>query len=159
MFLNNKTLILIELFKVIFMESNMLVRDVMTKKVKVVREDTNLHEIIATLSSFEINSLIVVQGEKPVGIITTKDALVRGFEHGLPVTAITAKMVASSPLTTIGEEVTVEEAARLMKRSKIKHLPVVSDGKLVGMLSDIDILFAMPSMLSTMEEVCHPSQK
>jgi CBS domain-containing protein len=141
------------------MESNMLVRDVMTKKVKVVREDTNLHEIIATLSSFEINSVIVVQGEKPVGIITTKDALVRGFEHGLPVTAITAKMVASSPLTTIGEEASIGEAAGLMKRAKIKHLPVVSDGKLVGIISDIDILFAMPSMLETMEEVCHPSQK
>jgi CBS domain-containing protein len=136
------------------MASNVLVREVMTKNVKVVREDTNLHEVIATLSSFNINSLIVVQGERPVGIITTKDALVRGFEHGMPVTAIKAAMVASSPLTTIGEEATVDEAARLMKRSKIKHLPVVKDGKLVGILSDMDILFSVPSMLITMEEVC-----
>ena len=136
----------------------MLVRDVMTKKVKVVREDTTLHEVIATLSSFEINSLIVVQGERPVGIVTTKDALVRGFEHGLPVTAITAGMVASSPLSTISEEASVNEAARLMKRSKIKHLPVVSDGKLVGIITDTDIMFAVPSMLSTMEEVCRPQK-
>ena len=140
------------------MASNMLVRDAMTKKVKVVREDTTLHEVIATLSSFEINSLIVVQSERPVGIITTKDALVRGFEHGMPTTAITAGMVASSPLTTIGPEATLDEAARIMKRSKIKHLPVVDEGKLVGILSDTDILFAMPNMLSTMEEVCHPRQ-
>lgn len=140
------------------MASNILVRDAMTKKVKVVREDTTLHEVIATLSSFEINSLLVVQGEKPVGIITTKDALVRGFEHGMPVTAITAGMVASSPLTTIGPEAALDEAARMMKRSKIKHLPVVDEGKLIGILSDTDILFAMPNMLSTMEEVCHPKQ-
>ncbi len=136
----------------------MLVRDIMSKNVKVVREDTTLHEIIATLSSFDINSLIVVQGQKPVGIVTTKDALVRGFEHGLPTSAITAKMVASSPLTTIGEEAPVEEAARLMKRAKIKHLPVVNDGKLVGIIADIDIVFAMPTMLSTMEEVCRPQK-
>jgi CBS domain-containing protein len=140
------------------MATNVLVRDVMKKKVKVVREDTNLQEIIATLSSFEINSLIVVQGEKPVGIITTKDALVRGFEHGMPASAITAKMIASSPVTTISEESSLNQAAQIMKRSKIKHLPVVKDGKLVGILSDIDIVFEMPSMLSTMEEVCRPQK-
>ena len=140
------------------MATNVLVRDVMKKKVKVVREDTNLQEIIATLSSFEINSLIVVQGEKPVGIITTKDALVRGFEHGMPASAITAKMIASSPVTTISEESSLNQAAQIMKRSKIKHLPVVSDGKLVGILSDIDIVFEMPSMMSAMEEVCRPQK-
>jgi CBS domain-containing protein len=140
------------------MASNMLVRDVMKKKVKVVREDTNLQEIIATLSSFEMNALIVVQGEKPVGIITTKDALVRGFQHGMPASAITAKMLATSPLTTIREEAMLDEAADLMKRAKIKHLPVVNDGKLVGIVSDIDIVFAVPLMMKTMEQICHPQQ-
>ena len=140
------------------MASNMLVRDVMKKKIKVVREDTNLQEIIATFSSFDLNSLIVVQGEKPVGIITTKDALVRGFDHGMPASAITAKMVASSPVTTIREEAMLDEAADLMKRSKIKQLPVVNDGKLVGIVSDLDIVYAVPSMMKTMEQICHPQQ-
>jgi CBS domain-containing protein len=45
-----------------------------------------------------------------------------------------------------------------MKRSKIKHLPVVSNGKLVGIITDTDIMFAVPSMLSTMEEVCRPQK-
>lgn len=142
----------------IFVASNIMIKDIVTKKVKVVREDTTLHEIIATLSNFNINSLIVMQGHKPVGIITTKDALTRGFEHGMPVSAITAKIVASSPLTTIDEEASVEEAAALMKRSKIKHLPVVNEGKLVGILTDSDIMFAVPSMLSTMEAVCRPQK-
>jgi len=139
------------------MASNMIVRDIMTKNPKVVREDTNLHEVIATLSKFDIGSVIVVQNDKPdkpVGIITTRDALVRGFEHGLPPSAIAAKMVASSPVTTIDEPATAEEAANLMKRNKIKHLPVISNDKLVGILSDTDIMFAVPSMLSMMEEVC-----
>jgi CBS domain-containing protein len=136
------------------MESNIVVRDIMTKNVRVVREDTNLHEVIATISKFGINSLVVVQAERPVGIITTRDALVRGFEHGMPVSAITAGMVASSPVITIDEQATVEEAANLMRRNKIKHLPVTSSNKLVGMLSDMDIMFAVPSMLSMMEEVC-----
>jgi CBS domain-containing protein len=126
----------------------------MTKNPRVVREDTNMREVIATLSKFDINSLIVVQNDKPVGILTTRDALVRGFEYGLPVNAITARMVASSPVIAIDEQATIEEAANIMRRNKIKHLPVTSYGKLVGILSDTDVLFAVPSMLSMMEEVC-----
>ncbi len=126
----------------------------MTKNPRVVREDTNLHEVIATIGKFDINSLIVVQNDKPVGILTTRDVLVRGFEHGLPPSSMTAGMVASSPVTTIDEQATVEEAANLMKRNKIKHLPVTSNSKLVGIVSDTDIMFTVPSMLSMMQEVC-----
>lgn len=127
----------------------------MTKNVKVVREDTNLHEVIATIGKLDINSLIVVQNEKPVGIITTRDVLIRAFEHGMPVSSMNAGMVASSPVITINEEATVEEAVNQMRRSKIKRLPVVSNNKLVGILTDMDIMFAVPKMLSMMEEVCH----
>lgn len=130
----------------------------MTKNPRVVREDTSMGEVIATLSKYDINSLIVVQNDKPVGILTTRDALVRGFEYGLPVNAITAQMVSSSPVITIDEESTVEEAASMMRRNRIKHLPVVSDNRLVGILSDTDVLFAVPSMLSMMEEVCRQKQ-
>ncbi|MGD6932831.1 MAG: CBS domain-containing protein [Candidatus Bathyarchaeia archaeon] len=139
------------------MASNAIVRDIMTINPRVVREDTSMREIIATLSKYDINSLIVVQNDKPdkpVGIITTRDALVRSFEYGLPVGAITAQMIASSPVITIDEEVTVEEAANQMRRNKIKHLPVTRDEKLVGIVSDTDIMFAVPSMLKMMEEVC-----
>lgn len=141
------------------MSGTVLVRDIMSKPVKVVREDTNLHEVIATFSSFDIDSIVVVQGERPIGIITTKDALTRGFEHGMPVSAIKAGMVASSPLTTIDAEASVEEAAELMRRKKIKHLPVVRKEKLIGIVSDTDIIFALPSMLTRMEEVCRPEKQ
>jgi CBS domain-containing protein len=136
------------------MASNILVRDIMTKNPRVVREDTSMGEIIATLSKYDINSLIVVQNDKPVGILTTRDTLVRGFEYGLPTNAITAQMIASSPLITIDEQATVEEAASMMKRNRIKHLPVTSENMLVGILTDSDVMFAVPSMLSMMEEVC-----
>ena len=131
----------------------------MSSPVKAVREDTTLHEVIATLSNFDINALVVIAGDKPVGIVTTKDALVRGYEHGMPVSAIKAGMVASSPLVTIAEDASAVEAAELMRRKHIKHLPVTSDNKLVGIVSDIDIVFAMPSLLSTMEEVCRPQKQ
>ena len=136
------------------MSDNVLVREIMTKPVRVVREDTTLQEVIATLSSFDINSIVVVQGKRPVGIITSRDALVRGFEQGLPAREIKAGMVASAPVITIDQEASLEEAADLMRKKHIKHLAVISNSELVGIVSAMDIVFAMPSMLHTMEEVC-----
>jgi CBS domain-containing protein len=126
----------------------------MTKHVKVVREDTTLQEVIATLSSFNINSIVVVQGKRPVGIITSRDALVRGFEQGLPAREIKAGMVASAPVITIDQEASLEEAADMMHKKHIKHLAVISNNELVGTVSAMDIVFALPSMLHIMKEVC-----
>ena len=53
------------------------VREVMTKDVKVVREDTSVQEVVATMIKFDISSVVVVQKDRPVGLITHKDILVR----------------------------------------------------------------------------------
>ncbi len=126
----------------------------MTKNVKTIREDTTLREVIATFSSLDVNSLIVAQSHRPVGIITAKDALTRGFDKGIPTTAITARNVMTTPLETIEQEATVEEAVEKMGRAHIKHLPVVEDGELVGILTDSDIMLSVPNMISGMEAVC-----
>jgi CBS domain-containing protein len=141
------------------LSETLLVKDIMSTPVKAVREDTVLHEVIATLSNFDIDALVVVEGDKPVGIVTAKDVLTRAYEHGMPVSTVKAGLVASSPVTTIDEEANVQEAAEVMRRKHIKHLPVTRQNCLVGMLSDTDIIFAMPDMMSTMEEVCRPKRQ
>ena len=140
------------------MASNMLVRDVMSKDVKVVRNDTTVQEVVATIVKFDKDAILVVQSGKPTGIITVRDVLVRAVEHGMPLNSIIARMIYTNPLVTIDESATVEEAAQLMKQWKIKHLPVIKDERLVGMVTDIDIVFAVPKMMSMMEEVCRPKQ-
>jgi CBS domain-containing protein len=141
------------------LSETLLVRDIMSTPVKAVREDTVLHEVIATMSNFDINALVVVEGDKPVGIVTAKDVLTRAYEHGMPVSTVKAGLVASSPVTTIDEEASVQEAAEVMRRKHVKHLPVTRQNCLFGMLSDTDIIFAMPQMMSTMEEVCRPNRQ
>ena len=51
------------------------VRDAMTKPVKVVRTDTSVQEIVATMLKFDISSVVVVQKDIPVGLVTHKDLL------------------------------------------------------------------------------------
>ena len=138
------------------MASNILVRDIMSKDVKVVNNETTVKEVVATMTKFDKDAILVVQSGRPTGIITVKDVLVRAIEAGIPLQSIIARMVYTNPLVTIDELATVEEAAQLMKRWRIKHLPVTKNERLVGMVTDSDIVFAVPTMLSTMEELCRP---
>ena len=137
------------------MASNVLVRDIMSKEVKTVRNDTSVKEVIALMNKFDKDAILVEQSGKPTGIITVKDVLVRAVEHGVPLSTIIARMVYTNPLVTIEETATVEEAAKLMKEWRIKHLPIVDkNGALVGILNDRDVIYAVPSLMSTMEEFC-----
>jgi len=139
------------------MASNVLVRDIMSKDVKTVRNDTSVKEVIALMNKFDKDAILVEQSGKPTGIITVKDVLVRAVEHGVPLNTIIARMVYTNPLVTIEETSTVEEAAKLMKEWRIKHLPIVDkNGALVGMLNDRDIIYSVPALMSTMEEFCRP---
>ena len=133
-----------------------LVRDVMTKDVKAVRLDTSVKEVVATLSKFDIGSVIVVQGDRPVGIITERDILRRMVEPSLAPETLTAKHIMTSPLITISENANIEEAAKLMAKKKAKRLPVMGDGKLIGMLTFTDIVFNVPTMLAVLEELVRP---
>ena len=141
------------------MASVVLVRDVMSKDVKVVRPDTTIKEVVATMNKFGIGSIMVVQSDKPVGIITERDVLRRIIELSLAPETQTARHVMTSPITTINETASIEEAAKLMAKKKIKRLPVINDGKLVGILTYTDIVFKVPTLLSVLEEIVRPYRR
>jgi CBS domain-containing protein len=133
-----------------------LIRDVMSKDVRVVRPDTTVREVVATMNKFDIGSIIVVQGERPVGIITERDILRRLVEPCLAPETLTARQVMTSPVQTINENASIEEAARLMAKKRVKRLPVMNDGKLVGIITFSDIVAKVPTMLSILEELLRP---
>ena len=83
------------------MASNVLVRDIMSKDVKTVRNDTTVKEVIALMNKFDKDAILVEQSGKPTGIITVKDVLVRAVEHGVPLNTIIARMVYTNPLVII----------------------------------------------------------
>jgi CBS domain-containing protein len=130
----------------------------MSKDVKMVRPDTSAQEVAATLNKFRIDSVIVVQKDKPVGIITVRDVMNRLVEEYVAPRTLTAREMMTSPLNTIGMEATVQDAAKVMAQKNVKTLPVMDRDKLVGVVSFMDLAFKMPTMLSLMEESCHVSQ-
>ena len=133
-----------------------LVRDVMAKDVKVVRPDTSVKEVVATMNKFDIGSIVVVQGDRPIGIITERDILRRLVEPCLAPETLTARQIMTSPVLTISEIADIEETARLMAKKGVKRLPVMNDGRLVGMVTYTDIVAIVPTLLSILEELVRP---
>lgn len=137
-----------------------LVRDVMTKNVKVVRPDSSVKEVVAAMNKFDIGSVVVVQSQRPVGVITEKDILKRVVEPGLTPETLTAKQIMSSPVITIDENASINEAAKIMAKKGVKRLLVMrNNDELVGILTFSDIVTKVPDMLSILEELVRPHRR
>ena len=133
-----------------------LVRDIMSKDVRVVRLDSSVKEVVATMNKFDIGSIVVVQGDRPVGIITERDILRRVVEPCLAPEILSARQVMTSPVVSIRETASLDEAAELMAKKKVKKLPVMNEEKLVGIVTFTDIVTKVPTMLSVLEELLRP---
>jgi CBS domain-containing protein len=129
-------------------EGAMLVRDLMSRAVKTVRPSSTVREAVEKMNKFGIGSILVVEGEKPLGIITERDILRRVVEGGMEPSVAKAKDVMSAPLITIAEDATAEEAARLMGEKGIKKLPVMGGGRLVGIVTSTDLIRHTPEFCS-----------
>ncbi len=136
-----------------------LVRDVMSKSVKVVRPDTQVKEVVVTMNKFDIGSIVVVQGDRPVGIITERDILRRLVEPCLAPETLRAREIMSSPVITIPDSASVDEASKIMVKKHIKRLLVVKNEKPIGMLTFTDIVTQVPTMLGILEEIVRPQHR
>ncbi|MCJ7574578.1 CBS domain-containing protein [Candidatus Bathyarchaeota archaeon] len=139
------------------MSGIILVRDIMAKNVKTVRTDDSVHDAVVKMNKFDVGSVIVTSNNRPVGIITSKNVLVRIVEPRLDAGVVRAKDIMSSPLITIDASAPLEEAAKLMAQRHIKKLAVVEGDKVVGVLSTSDIVRANPTQLSILQELLRVS--
>jgi len=130
-----------------------LVRDVMETDVKTVRPDSSVMEAIQKMNKFDVGSIVVVQERRPVGIITERDILRKILEFGLDPVTVRARQIMSSPIVTIREDSTIEEAAKTMTIKKIKKIPVVKEGKLIGIVTATDLVRSQPKMISLLEDL------
>ncbi|HSQ48968.1 MAG TPA: CBS domain-containing protein [Candidatus Deferrimicrobiaceae bacterium] len=134
------------------MANNFTVKDIMTKDVKTVENNTVMKEVISIMNKYDKDAILVVQSGKPTGIITVKDVLIRAVEADVPLKTVIARMVYTNPLVVIDQNATLKEAAEVMKNWSIKHLPVVDKaGALVGMVDHIQIVHADPKLIPTLD--------
>jgi len=122
------------------LESAVLVRHLMTSDVKTVGANDTLREIIQKMVKFHIGSVVVVQEQRPIGIITERDVLIRLAQATANLDLVKAKDLMSGPVLTISENQTVEEASKFMTQNHIKKLVVTRGERLVGIVTSTDIM-------------------
>ncbi len=124
------------------------VEDIMTANVVTMGSEESAYMAAKLMSEKKVGSVIVVDDEgKPVGIITEEDLIRRVLASRRDPETTRARDIMSHPLITVDSGMSLREAAELMARRGIGHLPVVKKGRLVGIVAEFDIITVAPDLL------------
>ncbi len=104
------------------------------------RTDTLVHEAIAMLAERQIGAMPVVDDGGLAGMFSERDVIYGLHQHGPQVLSQTVGNVMTAPAVTVEPETTVLQALSLMTRRRIRHLPVLSGGTMVGLVSIGDLV-------------------
>ena len=123
----------------------MIASDIMTRKVVTIGPTASAQEAAQLLDQFRISGLPVVDaGGSLIGIVTEADIISKVNRDGLlERDGLLVSDIMSREVTTINEETPVSEIATLLTERKIKRVPVMRQGRLVGIVSRGDIVHAV----------------
>jgi len=125
----------------------MQVRDVMNKNVIVGKKELTVKEASEVMSKMRIGSLLITEDQKILGILTSTDILKSiASEKKLDITLV--EEIMTKNVLTIDPEADVEAAVDIMMKNKIKKLPVVSEDKIVGIVTASDIIVVEPKLIA-----------
>jgi CBS domain-containing protein len=141
------------------MRKTIPVKEVMTKEVVTITPKDNIARAAKLMSSNRVGCLVVVQNRSPIGIVTERDILTKVVGLDLKPSKVLVGEVMSSPPVTIGPDVEVSEAAKLMSKHDIRRLPVINEGKLVGIVTASDLASVVPDMAEFADVPLPPSEE
>jgi CBS domain-containing protein len=108
-----------------------------------VRPDTPLMELVATITSRRIGAVLVLDDNGQLaGIVSERDVVKALSKQGPGIASLHAGDIMTRTVTTVTPEATINEAMELMDRGYFRHLPVLNQGKLVGIISVRDVVRA-----------------
>jgi len=129
------------------------VKDIMSTPVRTVKETEKVSEAAKKMDRHEIGGIIVVNRKgKPVGIITERDIVKRVVAKNILPSKVKAASIMSKPLATISPNKEISEAAKTMRRLKIRRLGVMEGTKLVGVITSKDIVDITPALIDVIIE-------
>ncbi|HWQ47879.1 MAG TPA: CBS domain-containing protein [Methanosarcina sp.] len=134
-------------------EREVSVAEVMNKAVIVMDINSDIPAIAREMISRDAGSIIITENGKAMGIITERD-----FVKGI-VTAdrkpgeVKAREILSTPLITVEPETSIVEASEILLKANIKRLPVLENGRIIGVISNTDILMVTPGLNTILKEL------
>lgn len=98
-----------------------------------------LQQAASRMWTQQTGSLVVMDGDTLVGILTERDVM-KAVAHGLSLATTPVSSIMTRSVVTVEPETSLHEAARHMASRWIRHLPVVREGRVVGMVSQRDLV-------------------
>ncbi|WP_432665744.1 CBS domain-containing protein [Wukongibacter baidiensis] len=112
------------------------VKDLMTTNVTTADANSSIAEVAQNMKSLNVGSIPVCDNNKNVvGIVTDRDIVLRSVAEGSNVNNTKAQEVMSTQIVSVSPDTDVHEAADMMAKQQIRRLPVVENGKLVGIVA------------------------
>jgi CBS domain-containing protein len=126
------------------------VSEIMTNAVVIDQSDDTLSEAARKMWNQQTGSLLVMEGEDLVGILTERDIL-KAVSTGSRMDEARISEVMTKDVLTVGPQTTLREAAKIMADRWIRHLPVVDGGTVVGVISQRDLAGVLAGALNEPE--------
>ena len=134
----------------------MEIEDIMVQKVITIDANTTISDAAKLMNIHEIGCLIVTEKGKVVGVVTERDVLRKVVEQSKNPKKTKTSEIMSKRLVVGTPHMEIPDAVRLMLQKKIKKLPIVIDGKVVGLVTLTDIARTTriePQMIGVIKEL------
>jgi CBS domain-containing protein len=115
------------------------VRDSMTEKPTTITGSAPVSEAAKLMASENVGSLPVVEGDALVGIVTDRDLVVQVVARGQDPSSVRVSDIYSERPVVASPDESLDEALERMASEQVRRLPVVSEGRLVGILAQADV--------------------
>jgi CBS domain-containing protein len=133
------------------MTTRVLVRDIMNSPVVSASPSDTVRDIAKKMKEEKIGSIVIMEKDKPVGIVTDWDIVSNGVVKDAKPSQIKAKDVMKD-IHTIESEESITEAARVLRKHNIKRLGVIYKNRLVGIISSSDVIAVTPDLVDIVSE-------
>lgn len=135
------------------MEVKMPVKEIMTRDVVTVDIKSDVQQLAKKMLDYDVGSVIVTDKKQPVGIVTERDIVRKIVSRNLKPDDISMRELMTTPLITIDTEEDVTDTMHKMVKMEIRRLPVVENGKLVGIVTDTDLIAISAEMGSIFSDL------
>jgi Predicted signal-transduction protein containing cAMP-binding and CBS domains len=131
---------------VVVLETNIPVKEIMNRDVIGIDPDDTAEVAAQRMKHYDVGNLVVINNKKAIGIVTEEDLVRKLVSKNLLPEKVKIGDIMTSPLITVSPNTSLTSAMRIMLKNNIRRLPIVEDRKLVGIITNKDILSVSPEL-------------
>lgn len=136
----------------------MRIADVLRNKgaaVSTINQEATVQELLAGLAEHNIGAMVVVTSSGVVGMVSERDIVRQLHTHGASVLSRPISTIMTATVATCTKSDTVDSISLLMTKNRVRHVPVLEDGKLIGIVSIGDVVKSRMEELEAEQQQLH----